>query len=1687
MEGFRDCIMYKLRRCQRPADADPSQKKFLYPSAGTTYSIQAHVSHEGRECFYDREGHALIRPQECAGTANSDVAVLTLYWRPRRLTELYEERGRRFAEIEAGAMLALIQQEAGALGLEASVSFASRPETAEEEEEPLLSISFVKKVPGIKRGLTLRDLQMHMFLYVLKPFGSKEVGLYKWRDGDFQREKWHWPEDMWKTQPAYAASIVYSASFLIICFSPSSRQAAVSAGVHMQRVQAASPAFRLGFCPLGNVELPCGFPVPEGCQFTLAMAGGALRDRADKMSWDEHIQQHLRSYIPIGWMPSVNLVKELPLTSSGKCDVSALMKKFRPVAQEGGQLGPELHRMATLWVEVLGEKAKGPVVAGCSFRDLGGDSQCLLKLVRKIKDAFGVQVRFLDLEANHGVKDMQAVVDKSRMTSPIAAMRSQSESFTASIAQHVMFATYEAEVCLPAHAYHIYLEVCLSGELQTCRLQHAVEELVKRHPMLAVRFHYDDSPPHELLLHPGTAAKMQVVDLRQEDDAEAAVRSRTADVIKKRFELKSGPLWRLCLFQLSNAKNVLIIVVHHIIADGESVGILLQDLATAYNREKLPPSPSWQYQQFAEQQRWSLSEEVAARKLEFWERYLAGMQPVNMDETARTTSGSEREASTATRRVNFKHTPEAATLLRSSFCLLLHSWFQQDDLLFGMTSSHRCDYGQDDSNEVGLYVNVLPFRSQVSAKTTANNFLGFVKESQQKTHQNRLPFRHLQDQLARNPNAPVHLSCNVLFILLESPAEDINFDGLQPVPLLAACGRDGACRFSDVPIAPMFDLTVRVDMLSEKCRLTYECKNSAHIQVERLASEHERLIFELAKVCQSGHDVPVKALCRHSQAQAHRSRLSELLSPVLHGNSRTRKGKKAVTSGSLVLTYENLMHRSSRVAAVLQKASARMVLLWLERSPELIVGLISCLSTGVPFVPLDVTSMPMTRASVIADDSGANVVLTTSQTLNCERFVRQLPPHVTPIFVNMVGKDQVAGVQWVKEPIDDDELAYIMYTSGSTGQPKGVEVLRRNLCSFLKAFAKLLPAFVSEKTIWYSVTRPSFDISLLEFLGCLLLHGELVLASEGARLNGQLMQKEIQSCGANVLQLTPLFWEQLPNLQVLATHNFLALCGGDSMSPTLAARFLEAGKNLHTMHVYGPTETTIWATAAWLQKGPERERCIGVPMQNASALVLSGPSDVRSAELQPATGEGELFLAGPCVARGYRNRPDLTSEKFGPCPFPDALDQQMYATGDVARWMNSDVTGSRELYFLGRRDSQIKIQGNRVELEEVELCLETHESVCRAVVVSDRLSLFAFIVLQGSTAWPEKQREKLRGHLEKHLESYKIPSRIFGRGSFPMTASGKVDKKQLLKEALGQTQAAMPISAAAGPDTDQQLVLQCLRRLLQRELGMEERLDIVTSFQAIELAARLKHELGQIIDPLWLLGAEKTCRSLLIELGRPTMQLMEPESVISTRIPSCGSSTEGVLVMGLAARAGKSGSCAQLWCNLLLGTDCMTDFSDDQLEGMSLAKADYESGDYVRVKGVVEDFACFDANFFQLGELQAQKLSPLHRCFLEEARMVIEDSGGKAALPSATAVFAGMGDSHMRTERRSSVCVQHNDPPEIFRYFVFRGDHDYLTGGYGSAEMLTFELANGKDFLASQVAYHFDLRGPAAGVQTLGE
>ncbi len=925
--------------------------------------------------------------------------------------------------------------------------------------------------------------------------------------------------------------------------------------------------------------------------------------------------------------------------------------------------------------------------------------------------------------------------------------------------------------------YNVPTAVRLIGSLDIAALEHTFNEIVRRHEALRTTFRMVSGQPVQVIA-PSLSIPLPVVDLQQLSVAEreAQVKLLATAEFQHPFDLAQGPLLRVKLLQLSGSEHVLVVIIHHIVADGWSIGVLMRELRALYAAKASgQPSPladlPIQYADFAHWQRQWLQAEVLTTQLAYWQHQLAGCTSLDLPTKTRpalpTFRGTRQYLMLPTRLSKAIATlseREGVTLfmtLLAAFQTLLYRYTGQEDILIGSPIANR--NRSEIEGLIGFFVNSLVLRTDLSGNPTFRELIRRVREVTLGAYAHQdLPFERLVEELQPERDLNRNPLFQVVFALQNAPLETLELPGLTLSPLNID---PGTARFDlefqlvecldslgvvVVYSTDLFDQITITRMLEHFQALLESIVTDPQQRLANLSLLTEIERHQLLSWNHNQADYP-KNLCIHQRFEAQVERSPEAV---------------AVVFESQQLTYQDLNRRSNKLAHYLRKLGVGpevLVGIYVERSVEMIVGVLGILKAGGAYLPLDPT-YPQQRLSFMLSDSQVSILLTQ------QRWVESLVPHE----IQLVCLDKDILPHSPTEDVFDsnenpysltnDNLAYVIYTSGSTGKPKGVLSQHQGLYNLAQAQHQVFNLKRQNRILQFASL--SFDASIFEIVMALGIGATLCLAREeslksGAALLQLLQDRQITNVTLPPTVLSILPAEKLPALEIIVS-------AGEACSADIARRWATASRQF--FNAYGVTEATIWSTTDKFGDSKDQPPAIGQPIANTQVYLLDS-------QLQPVPfgARGELYISGSGLARGYLNRPELTAESFIPHPWSQKPGVRLYKTGDIARYR-----ADGKIEFLGRMDSQVKLRGFRLELGEIESLLGQHPAVQQTVVivredVPGNNRLVAYVVLNQQALITSE----LRCFLKQNLPDYMVPSTFVVLEALPLTPNGKVDRQAL--------------------------------------------------------------------------------------------------------------------------------------------------------------------------------------------------------------------------------------------------------------------------------------------------------------------
>lgn len=837
------------------------------------------------------------------------------------------------------------------------------------------------------------------------------------------------------------------------------------------------------------------------------------------------------------------------------------------------------------------------------------------------------------------------------------------------------------------------------------------------------------------------------------------------------FDLETPPLMRVTLIKLSANSWRFLWTHHHLLLDGWSLPIVFRDVILFYEAKiadrklELPPAPV--YRDFIA---WLKNHDTSVAE-SFWRKELQGLSAATSLGLKLQKEGEYEIKETTIAPDSYNQLIAVAnknqvtlnTLVQAAWSIVLSRYSGNSDIVYGVTVSGRPLELSSVSEMVGLFINTLPFRVRLKPETRLKEWLQKIRDRQSAL--NQYSFSRLVDiqgwsdiprgqQLFESivvyENYPVdkesHLKGELTIGSVQSRERSH-----YPVTVYALPGRE--LKLSIAFGELIGDRQARENLLAQMVNV-----------LEAIGREEADCIGEIGLLASENFNA--------SGSQGLKSLLQTTLLDLLVSQVAQNPDGPAVIAGELSYSYEELDRKSNQVAHALQQMGVRsetIVGVCLERHAGLLIALLGILKAGGAYVPLD-PSFPQNRLSYMLADSGASVIVTEASLAVPESSAKVLllDAEATTVAQQPETTPEIA--------IKKESLAYVIYTSGSTGRPKGVEISHQALVNCLIYFQNLLE--LTSADTWAAITTLSFDISMLELFTPLISGSCVAIADRETVRDGFKLAKLLNKSQATVMQATPATWRLLLAADWQAKEGFRVLCGGEALPVELAGSLLNSGVSL--WNVYGPTETTIWSAVKEIKQA-EDALSIGGAIANTAIYILDS-----AGHLVPEGVVGEILIGGIGLARGYRGREALTSEKFIPHSFATQSGDRLYRTGDLGRFL-----ANGEIEFLGRQDFQVKVRGFRIELGDVEAALEKHPDLAQVVVQaiaesSDSKVLVAYLVIKPDGVQPTA--EALWSYLAEKLPDYMIPSAWVFLDAMPLTPNNKVDRRALpVPQAQGST------------------------------------------------------------------------------------------------------------------------------------------------------------------------------------------------------------------------------------------------------------------------------------------------------------
>jgi amino acid adenylation domain-containing protein len=1302
---------------------------------------------------------------------------------------------------------------------------------------------------------------------------------------------------------------------------------------------------------------------------------------------------------------------------------------------------------------------------------LGLDSLRALEFKHYLETHLGVTVAITDLLQGFTVKQLTAKVLVQMQNSflqPSAAFVPLSDlAVEYPLSQGQIALWFLHQLSPKSSAYNTFFAARIISYLDVAALRQVFQVLSDRHSAIRVTFNIFNEQPVQQV-------QKQLQLVFEEIDATHWSQDELNEQLSKSahhaFNLAQELPMQVSLFRRRVGEDILLLTAHHIALDFWSLEVLLDEIRILYPQIKagLPilPTLDWQYADYVRWQADMLAGHKGEQLWSYWQKQLTGDLPVLNLPTDRprapmqTYQGAvqtfhlERDL---VERLKVLTQTEGVTLymlLLAAFQVLLYRYTSQEDILVGSPTAGRSR--TELSEIVGYFVNPVVLRVNLSQDPTFEEFLAQVRQVvvEALDHQD-YPFSLLVKRLQPERDLSYSPLFQVMFVFNKSQRVDnltaflsgkngfrIDLGGLlleslaveQRVALFdvtltmleAEEGLVGSWQYN----SDLFDVSTIARMAEhfQNLLVSIVANPQHHVQELSLVSVAEQ--HQLLVEWNNTQDEYLQNQCIYQLFEAQVERTPDAIALVFEKQQ---------------LTYQELNCRANQLAQYLrglEVGTETLVGICIERSIEMVVGLLGILKAGGAYVPLDPT-YPQERLALMLSDTQLQVLLTS------EKLIAGLPKHsALVVFLDRdwkaISQEKQYNLITNTKPTN---LAYILYTSGSTGQPKGVAVEHRSTVNFLHWARKV---YTSEQLAGVlASTSINFDLSVFELFVPLCWGGRVILAENALHLPTLPAAENV-----TLLNTVPSAITELLRMNGIPDGVQTFNLAGEPLPHQLVQQLYQHHPSTQVFNLYGPTEATTYATFTLVQKGGSKSPTIGRPIANTQVYILD--SHLRPV---PIGIVGELYIGGAGLARDYFQRPDLTFEKFVLNSFSNQPDARLYKTGDLARYLSDG-----NIEFLGRRDHQVKIRGFRIELGEIEAVLTQHPMVQETVVLvrehSGEHRLVAYVVPQQK---PSVLNE-LRYFLKQKLPQYMIPLAFVSLDSLPLTPNGKIDRRALPNpEAYPQ----MVTTNAIAQTKAEQLIAAVWQEILHLEkVGIYDNFFDIGGHSLLMVQVRSRLE-GIFKRNILIVDMFKhpTVSSLAIHVTQERKKHFLSDTS-KQRIRKLSNNQDyhnlDIAIIGMSCRFPGATNIKEFWQNLRNGVESISAFSDEELLVAGVELGVLSKPNYVKNRAVLPDIELFDAAFFGFSPKEAKTIDPQHRLFLEIAWEALESAGyNPKAFASKIGTYAGVG---MNTY--------------LLNNLYYNRDILDCVGEY------QLMIGNDKDFLPTRISYKLNLNGPSVNVQT---
>ena len=1200
------------------------------------------------------------------------------------------------------------------------------------------------------------------------------------------------------------------------------------------------------------------------------------------------IRGKLQESLPEYMIPSDMIaLNQLPLTNNGKVDRKFLsQREDLVVTNKMNYQAPATDTeimLANIWQELLGLDRIG---VHDNFFELGGHSLLGMRVISAIRRKLETELAIKDLFLYPTIAELGVHLDSQSKGSVLPAIEvmERPELIPLSFSQERLWFIDRLEGSV---RYHVTAALRLKGKLNTEALAYSLQSIINRHEVLrSVMIEVDGKAYQEIrdkdqwTLHTVDGSEYENADLKENKHIKEKLQNHILELINVPFDLSEDHMIRGHLIKINELDHLLVLTMHHIASDGWSLSVMVKELVELYEAYELGRDPELeplqiQYADYALWQRKYLQGEIYDSKLDYWREKLEGIEPLHLPTDfprpeIQSTRGAnvefsiDRELSELLQALSKQHGATLFMTLLAAFNVMLNRYSGQEDICVGTPIAGR---QQEEVEElIGFFINTLALRNEVSSSAPFTELLQKVRTTTLEAYENQeIPFEKVVETAVKQRDMNRTPLFQVMFVLQNTP--DVPELNLGDIKLSNET-------FSN--INSKFDITFFMVESPDGLMGSVEYCTDLYKEntIERMIIHFKELLRSIvADPLMKTGALPMLTKSEERKViiefndTAGKYPSDKSVVELFEEQVQKTPDKTAVVFEDKKLTYKELNERANQLAHYLQSKGLKaetLIPLCIERSSELMIGILGILKAGCAYVPID-PEYPEERIKFMFNDTAGSMIISS-------RECAEKLPEMEKVEMIELDSDEVWKVigKHSKENLSinlqPDDLAYIIYTSGSTGWPKGVMVTHKNIVSLVKDVSYVN---IKSDDILLSTGSTSFDATTFEYWSMLLNGGQLVFCSENTLLDSQLLKEEIGAKGITMMWFTSSWFNQLIDNDITVFEKLsTVLAGGEKLSEYHIERLRQTYPEIEIINGYGPTENTTFSLTYRITETELTTAIpIGVPLNNRTAYILN-----KEQQPVPIGVSGEVYLGGDGISRGYLNRPELTEERYIKDPFSKEAGARLYKTGDLGRWRTDG-----NVDYLGRMDEQVKIRGYRIELGEIESILQDFESVQSGVVLAHETSegskrLVGYVVPEG-----EFNKESIMNYLRERLPDYMVPALWVELESFPLTKNGKIDRR-----ALPDPEASELISNEyVAPRNDFETAMaEIWKDLLRAErVGINDNFfelggDSIITIQVLSRARRKGYELkpkdifiNQTISSLSSAVAERTAAVVTGEQG----------------------------------------------------------------------------------------------------------------------------------------------------------------------------------------------------------------------------